>query len=339
MLLGYYSATTDEELLNVGDKLQLKNIDKRKKGEEKLICINQNGQTIELPKDCVAGFQPLEDGKEYFLSEVIAQFPMPLYVQFVDPPIMGKQSRSVDAAFFSSSLGAIYLESSYIDNIIIASTITHDGKRTVVTFPREIDIRLAVCEGMLQNTVAYYETCQALNRGMDLKHLTRIDTISAFTPRNSVREYPYNNLIDPSITEDFLDLGVQKEVISYEEIENTKVEMNDQKSEVDGKKLVTNDRMPGVANQKPKITAKKPEVKQLPDYKNQEWMEERSQENSGGKQPPAKPERSLKRNGKGMLASKWGELWLYVDSSYDDTRISSFFSFHTLYNIAVQLNL
>ena len=303
---GYYSATSDEELLNVGDKLQLKSIDKSKKGEEKLICINQNGQTIELPKDCVAGFQPLADGKEYFLAEVMAQFPMPLYVQFVDPPIMGKQSRSVDAAFFNSSLGAIYLESSYTENIIIASTISQDGKRTVVTFPREIDIRLAVCEGMLQNTVAYAEICQALNHGMDLKHLTLIDTASAFAPRNSVREYLYKELIDPATAAESLDLGLQKEVSPYEEIQNATVEVNNRKPKVDDKKVddkevEADDQKPEIIYRKPEVDAEKQDMKQLSDYENQEWVEEKSQENSESKQAPPKPERSLDKSVKGIL--------------------------------------
>ena len=303
---GYYSATTDEELLNVGDKLQLKSIDKSKKGEEKLICINQNGQTIELPKDCVAGFQPLADGKEYFLAEVMAQFPMPLYVQFVDPPIMGKQSRSVDAAFFNSSLGAIYLESSYTENIIVASTISHDGKRTVVTFPREIDIRLAVCEGMLQNTVAYAEICQALNHGMDLKHLTLIDTASAFAPRNSVREYLYKELIDPATAAESLDVGLQKEVSPYEEIQNATAEANNRKPKVDDKKVddkevEADDQKPEIIYRKPEVDVEKHDMKQQSDYENQEWVEEKRQENSESKQAPPKPERSVDRSVKGIL--------------------------------------
>ena len=283
----------------------MKSIDKSKKGEEKLICVNQNGQTIELSKDCVAGFQPLADGKEYFLAEILTQFTMPVYVQFVDPPTMGKQSQTQDTSFFNSSLGAIYLESSYTENIIIASTISHDGRRTVVTFPREIDIRLAVCEGMLQNTVAYAEICQALNHGMDVNNLTRIDLFSAFKPRNSVREYPYNELIDPSTLADTSEtnLGLEAQVRAYAVVGETEPAVNDEKPAVNDEKPEVNDpkqevseQAPEVAGQKPEVASQQTEGKQSPDYMNV------NENGTGGKQPPVKPQRtqnSLQKNVQG----------------------------------------
>ena len=192
---GYYSISKDEEILNVGDKLQLKNIDKSKKGQERLVCVNQNGQTVELPRDCIAGFQPLADGKEYYLAEIPSQFTLPLYVQFVDPPTVGKLGRSANEEVFNSSLGCIYLEKKYIDNVAIASTVSSDGLRTVVTFPLDMDIRVAVCEGMLQNSTNYAQICQSLNDGMDLTSLRHIDAHSAFRPRNSIKEYSYQELV------------------------------------------------------------------------------------------------------------------------------------------------
>ena len=295
LIKGYYSASKDEEILNVGDKLHLKDYDKSKKGEEKLICVNQNGQTIELPKDCVAGFQPLADGKEYFLAEILTKFSMPLYVQFINPPLMGKQNLSPDASFFNSSLGPIYLESSYTENIIIASTISHDGQRTVVTFPREIDIRLAVCEGMLQNTVAYAEICQALNHGMDLNNLTLIDTVSAFKPRNSVREFPYKELIDPSTLSNGSEvtLGFLTEFTTCQEDSQQTPEMGVPKQEVSNQTPDVATTTPEVAATKteisvkiPEVTGDKPEEIPPPDYVNENWVKET------GKQAPPKPQRS-----------------------------------------------
>lgn len=301
---GYYNPSTDEEVLNVGDKLHLKNIDKSKKGEVKLICVNQNGQTIELPKDCTAGFQPLEDGKEYYLSEVMTQFLMPVYVQFVDPPVMGKQSRTADETFFNSSLGPIYLESSYTENVIIASTTSRDGHRTVVTFPREMDIRLAVCEGLLQNTPAYNQKCISLSNGMDLQNLKSIDAVSAFKPRNSVREFSYKELIDPSNTNTFeWDFPLEEEETGPHKEVETPQETN-QKPEVSNHK-------PDV-NHKPEVS-QEPEVGQSRDYENEDWAQEMSKNQGslegasedipGRRHPPEKPQRktnSLQKNGQGM---------------------------------------
>ena len=303
---GYYSVSKDEEILNVGDKLHLKSIDKSKKGEEKLICVNQNGQTVELPKDCVAGFQPLADGKEYFLAEIPTHFSMPLYVQFIDPPPMEKPDKTWDSSFFNSSLGPIQIESSYTENIIIASTISQDGHRTVVTFPREIDIRMAVCEGMLQNTVAYAEICQALNHGMDLNSLTMIDMVSAFKPRNSVREFSYKELINPSTSGDTSEtnLGFETENRAYQEVMKVESEVNDENLvQEDDKKHNIN--KPDVTGQQSEMAGK--DVHQSPDYVNENWILRTNEngENFEKKQAPSKPQRStnnLHENGQGEPA-------------------------------------
>ena len=306
---GYYSVSKDEEILNVGDKLHLKSIDKSKKGEEKLICVNQNGQTIELPKDCVAGFQPLADGKEYFLAEILNQFSMPLYIQFIDPPPMGKEGYSGDSSFFNSSLGPIYIESSYTENIIIASTISQDGRRTVVTFPREIDIRIAVCEGMLQNTVAYAEICQALNHGMDVNSLTLIDMVSAFKPRNSVREFSYHELIDPSTVADTSETNVEfeKENRKYEEVMKVEAEVNDENLQVQGEDKKQEVNEPDVTGQQPTVGHQQEvtseDMNQSSDYVNEDWAMKKAGGNYEGRKAPPKPERltnNLQANGKGM---------------------------------------
>lgn len=210
---GYYSASKDEEILNVGDKLRLKGIDKSKKGQERLFCVNQNGQTIELPRDCIAGFQPLADGKEYYLAEVASQFRLPVYVQFIDPPTVGKQSRSADEVVFNSTLGSIYLENTYTENVVLASTISGAGRRNVVAFPRDMDIRIAVCEGMLCNSTDYAQICRSLNNGMDLASLQMIDTYSAFKPRNSVKAYSYRELVTYAST-----TGIKESLRSQEEL-------------------------------------------------------------------------------------------------------------------------
>ena len=310
---GYYSVSKDEEILNVGDKLHLKSIDKSKKGEEKLICVNQNGQTVELPKDCVAGFQPLADGKEYFLAEIPTHFSMPLYVQFIDPPPMEKPGQTGDSSFFNSSLGPIHIESSYTENIIIASTISQDGRRTVVTFPHGIDIRMAVCEGMLQNTVAYAEICQALNHGMDLNSLTMIDMVSAFKPRNSVREFAYKELIDPSTSANTSEtnLGFEAETRAYQEVMEVESEVNDENlvQEEDNKQEVNK---PDATGQQSEMAGK--DVNQSPDYVNENWMLKTTK--SGEKQAPPKPQRSTNNfhgNGKDEPA----------ESKADNSSISS----------------
>lgn len=285
---GYYSAAKDEEILNVGDKLRLKSVEKSKKFGERLVCVNQNGQTIELPRDCVAGFQPLADGKEYYLAEVAAQFALPLYVQFVDPPVVGdKQSGSQEnEGVFNSALGSIYLEKRYSENMVIASTTSKDGLRTVVTFPQDIDIRIAVCEGLLQNSRNYAEICRNLNNGVDLTKLSRIDVYNAFRPRNSVREYSYKELVtyEPS------HLGTTEE--EEEEEETSEVDGVASKTEVEAAVGRVNDESPVTdegTGENEAVTGEGPGTSDSTENRKDENGSEDAKENAG--KLPFKPQR------------------------------------------------
>ncbi|XP_028407352.1 uncharacterized protein LOC114529975 [Dendronephthya gigantea] len=158
----YHRESSNEALLNVGDKLQLKGNNKRKM-KENLVCINQNGQKIELPKDCVACFQPLVDGKEYYLSDALKKFKMPLKVQFVELDRIGEDARS-DNRPPCEPFRIICLDKISKEKVVEATTILADGQKLSMQISPDVNIELVVCADSFRNNADYAKICQMFNQ-------------------------------------------------------------------------------------------------------------------------------------------------------------------------------
>jgi hypothetical protein len=150
--------------------LQLKCIAKTKKGEKTLICVNQNGHTVELPKDCVAGFQPMADGKEYYLAEVLKKFSLPLYVRFVEPYTMDQRTRSKDKPLYQPP-GTICLDRTSTRTVITATAMRNNGQQNMVQFSPDIDICLLVCEDAFRESADYVNICHSFNQDIDNQNI------------------------------------------------------------------------------------------------------------------------------------------------------------------------
>ena len=142
--------------------MRLGSVEKSKSGEKKLICINQNGQLIVLSQDCVAGFQPLFNEKEYYLAEVLKEFSLPLPVRFVESDIVDKE--------IQQPLGTVCLDEIFSETVITATSIRSDGKHTYVEFSSDTDICLVVCEEAFRKSANYDRICQNLKQYVDLQN-------------------------------------------------------------------------------------------------------------------------------------------------------------------------
>ena len=144
----------------------MKSINKTKKGGKKLVCINQNGHTIELPKDCVAGgFQPMADGKEYYLAEVLKKFSLPLYVRFVEPYTMDQETRSKDKPLYLPA-GTICLDRTSTETVITATAIKN-GQQKIMQFSPDVDIYLVVCDDTFRKSADYVNNSHSFNKDND----------------------------------------------------------------------------------------------------------------------------------------------------------------------------
>ena len=188
---GYYDASKDEEILNVGDKLKLRSIEKGKSGEKKLICANQNDKLIVLSQDCVAGFQPLVNEKEYYLDEVLKDFSLPLHVRFVEPNIVDKK--------IQQPFRTVCLDETFSERVITATSIRNDGQHSIVEFSSDTDVCLLVCEETFRKSADYVRICQSLKQYVDhQKDNTKSATDFSKTSclETIQREGPHSNTSD-----------------------------------------------------------------------------------------------------------------------------------------------
>ncbi|XP_028407364.1 uncharacterized protein LOC114529988 [Dendronephthya gigantea] len=158
---GCYSEPSGDVLLEVGDKLQLKGVNKK---QDTLICFDQHRQKIELPKDTVAGFQPLTDGKEYYLSDVVKKFKMPLNVQFVR--CIGEDLRSAIESP-CQPYQAVCLDKVSNETVVTATSIRANGKHNLIQFSRDLNVGLSVCEETFTASENFPNLSKIFNKGRE----------------------------------------------------------------------------------------------------------------------------------------------------------------------------
>ncbi|EDO44643.1 predicted protein [Nematostella vectensis] len=195
---GYYSLDNDDLSINPGDKLELQKVIHTEKGSC-LVCINQDRFPVTLPFSVVAGFQPLVNGLEYYLKELVETLPRPFYFQFVDPANVGARG---EVSVFNSGLGVLRCERVYTDSCIICST--KEGKdRTIVTFPKNLQVTVVAAQGALIGDKDYMRVCRFFHDGVNLSRIEHMDTHNVYASRATIREYLYDHTLttEPSSPE------------------------------------------------------------------------------------------------------------------------------------------
>ncbi|XP_028412276.1 uncharacterized protein LOC114535092 [Dendronephthya gigantea] len=158
---GYFCESSGEILLNFGDKLQLKGIDKTNKKNEKLVCFTQYGRKIELTKDCVAGFQPLVDGRELYITDALREFKLPLNIQFVEPDDSHENARS-DNSSPREAFQTICLDRISNETVLTATSIHADGIHDAMISPN-LQLSLVICDETFKNSADYESILKMFN--------------------------------------------------------------------------------------------------------------------------------------------------------------------------------
>lgn len=155
----------EERCLRAGQKLKLDYI--TNDFAPRMMCLDEEGCEVCLSMDVQGGFQPLADNKEYFLAELDRHIALPVYVQFTSPPTFIAGTESATKADSALLTGMFQIDEAVIESIVIASS-REDGRKTILTFPRTLDISLVVPEQAMVKDSTYARFCKSLNDGVDL---------------------------------------------------------------------------------------------------------------------------------------------------------------------------
>lgn len=180
---GYYNLENEDQCVSPGDKLELKRIT-RGDIEDVLEFENQERVQVRLPMSVKAGFQPLVDGREYYLKELINSMKTPVLFQFVDSQVDMRGASNV----FSSTLGVLKLLEVYRDETIICTT-KESNMRYVVTVPKSLEVTVTVAEGALIGDKDYVRICHSLHDGVSLTKVDNLELENLYASRKQIRGY------------------------------------------------------------------------------------------------------------------------------------------------------
>lgn len=113
-----YTSEDDRCCINPGDKLMLIKV-VSENGEEYLVVDSNDGFSLQLPLSALARFQPLTDGREYYVKEATNLTTMPFFFQFIKPLNL---SDTGEATVFNSTLGVLRAEKTYHDSTVVCTT-------------------------------------------------------------------------------------------------------------------------------------------------------------------------------------------------------------------------
>ncbi|KAK3730809.1 hypothetical protein QZH41_001166 [Actinostola sp. cb2023] len=187
---GYYSINGDNVCVNPGDKLKLIRVVSGQ-SEDYLVVETQDGSgfPLRIPLSASAGFQPLNDGREYYLQEAINENSMPFFFQFINPRNLNATG---EASVFNSALGVLRAEKTYRDSSVICTTMEEGTTRTVVTCPKNLEITVTAASGALIGDKDYMRVCRFFHDGVSLKRIENMECFNVFASRETIREYLYD---------------------------------------------------------------------------------------------------------------------------------------------------
>ena len=167
---GYYGLD-DGGSFDAGEKLEIIRVESGTGSKENyLLFRNENRSLFRLPFSATAEFQPLTDGREYYLKDV-SGMKLPVYFQFIDPIKPIDKTKNV----LNSSLGMLKLEKIYHSPTVIC-TITEGSARTIVACPKELPITVTVAQGAVEGDKDYMRLCHLFHDGVSLTKIGNMES-------------------------------------------------------------------------------------------------------------------------------------------------------------------
>ena len=167
--------------LKAGDILELKKTVEENRGKF-IECefYDKTRDTVRLPLEFKAAFEPLMRPGRYHLQDVLGSFKLPARVKFTptDATVIQDVNTEVDLV----SLGSVLLKAVHEETTIIATSRV-DNKVTVLLIPTDLDVRVCPAEGAITGEETYARFCKEIHDGAYLEKVD-LSGINAFRLRD-----------------------------------------------------------------------------------------------------------------------------------------------------------
>lgn len=128
--------------------------------------VNKTHDSVKLPLDYMASFEPLAETGQYYLYEALQNFNLPVRVKFISSEDILNAEVTDENDW--SSIGSVLLKETNEESTVIC-TSRDEGIVTVLMLPTDLDVSVYPALGALTNDKAYTRFCKSIHDGADLQ--------------------------------------------------------------------------------------------------------------------------------------------------------------------------
>ena len=128
--------------------------------------VNKTHDTVKLPLDYMASFEPLAETEQYYLFEALHKFNLPVRVKFISSEDILNAEVNDENDWFST--GSVLLKETIEESTVIC-TSRDEGIVTVLMLPTDLDVSVYPALGAVTNDKAYTRFCKSIHDGADLQ--------------------------------------------------------------------------------------------------------------------------------------------------------------------------
>ena len=163
--------------LKEGDILELKKTVEENRGKF-IECefYDKTRDTVRLPLEFKAAFEPLARPEQYHLQDVLSLFKLPARVKFRSTGATAIQDVNTEVDLVS--LGSVLLKAVHDETTIIATSRV-DNKVTVLLIPTDLDVSVCPAKGAITGDETYTRFCKEIHDGAYLEKVD-LSGINAF---------------------------------------------------------------------------------------------------------------------------------------------------------------
>ena len=128
--------------------------------------VNKTRDSVKLPLDYKASFEPLAETEQYYLFEALHKFNLPVRVKFISSDDILNAEISDENDW--PSIGSVLLKERIEESTVICTS--HDeGIVTVLMVPTDLDVSVNPALGAVVNDKAHTRFCRSIHDGVDLQ--------------------------------------------------------------------------------------------------------------------------------------------------------------------------